>query len=157
MNLSLWGTQPLATGNAEGDRGTPEKRRSPRFPIMKPAICFRYGKQMSMRTINISLGGLKLEANFELAIGESIDFAILTNGTRIRCKGRILGIEDLKNKVHARLRFAQISDMDFQKLTNYLESLSRKKVIPFQRGLFTGLLILLALIAYIIIRTYFFR
>ncbi len=157
MTLSLRGTRPLATGNSGGDRGTPEKRKFPRFPIMKPAICFRYGKQMSMRTINISLGGLKLEANFELAIGESIDFAILTNGTRIRCKGRILGIEDLKNKVHARLRFAQISDMDFQKLANYLESLSRKKVIPFQRGLFTGLLILLALIAYIIIRTYFFR
>lgn len=155
MNLSLRGTKPLVTGNSGGVRGTPEKRKSPRFPIMKPAICFRYGKQMSMRTIDISLGGLKLEANFELAIGESIDFAILTNGTRIRCKGRILGIEDLRNKVHARLRFAQISDMDFQKLVNYLDSLSRKKVIPFQRGLFTGLLILLALIAYVIIRTYF--
>jgi c-di-GMP-binding flagellar brake protein YcgR len=112
---------------------------------------------MSMRTINISLGGLKLEANFDLAIGESIDFAILTNGTRIRCKGRILGIEDLKNKVHARLRFAQISDTDFQKLANYLDNLSREKGIPFQRVVISGLLILVALIAYLIIRAYFPR
>jgi len=146
MNLSLRGTRPLATGNSGGDGGTPEKRKSPRFPIMKPAICFRYGKQMSMRTINI-----------KLAIGESIDFAILTNGTRIRCKGRILGIEDLKNKVHARLRFAQISDMDFQKLANYLDSLSRGKGITLQRAAITGLFILFALIAYVIIRAYFLR
>jgi len=157
MNLSLRGTRPLAIRNSGGDRGIPEKRKSPRFPIMKPAVCFRYGKQMSMRTINISLGGLKLEANFELAIGESIDFAILTNGTRIRCKGRILGIEELKNKVHARLRFAQISDMDFQKLANYLDSLSRGKGITFQRAAITGLFILFALIACLIIRAYFLR
>jgi hypothetical protein len=157
MNRSLWGIKPLATGNSGRVRGTPEKRKFPRLPVTKPAICFRYGKQMSMRTIDISLGGLKLEANFDLAIGESIDFAILTNGTRIRCKGRILGIEDLKNKVHARLRFAQISDMDFQKLANYLDNLSREKGMPFQRVVISGLLILVALIAYLIIRAYFLR
>ncbi len=77
-----------------------------------------------MRTINISLGGLKLEANFDLGVGEFIEFAILTNGTPIRCKGRILGTEDLKNKVNVRLRFAQISDRDFQKLAYYPEGLS---------------------------------
>lgn len=155
MNLSLLGTKWFA--NSKGSPGIHEKRKFPRIPVMKRAICFRYGKQMSMRTINISLGGLKLEANFDLAIGESIDFAILTNGTRIRCKGRILGIEDLKNKVHARLLFAHISDMDFQKLANYLENLSRGREIPYQRGLFIGLLILVTLIAYLIIRAYFLR
>jgi hypothetical protein len=156
MNSLLLRTKRFASGYSGGARSIPEKRKFPRFPVMKKAICFRYGRQMSMRTINISLGGLKLEANFDLAIGESIDFAILTNGTRILCKGRILGIEDLKNKVHARLRFAHISDMDLHKLANYLDSLSRKKGIPFQRAAISGLLILLALIAYLIIRAYFF-
>lgn len=155
VNLSLWETKPLTTTNSGGVRGTPEKRKFPRVPVMKPVICFRYGRQMSMRTMNISLGGLKLEANFDLAVGESIDLAILADGTRIRCKGKILGIKDLKNKVHARLRFAQISDIDFQKLANYLEGLSQKKGSPFQRRLFAGLLILLALIAYVVIRAYF--
>jgi hypothetical protein len=134
-----------------------EKRKYPRFLVMKRAICFRYGKQMRMRTIDISKGGLKLEANFDLAIGESINFAILTNGNRIRCKGRVLGIKDLKNKVHARLRFAPSQEMDFQKLSDYLDTLSRGRGVPFRGAIICTLLILLALIAYVIIRTYFFR
>ena len=85
-----------------------EKRKFPRFPVTKPVVCFRYGGQMTMRTLNISLGGLKLEANFDLRAGEAMDLAILINGTRIQCKGRILAIEEFKNKVHARLRFANI-------------------------------------------------
>lgn len=134
-----------------------EKREFPRFPVMKRVICFRYGKKMGMRTIDISKGGLKLEANFDLAIGESINFAILTNGNRIRCKGRVLGIKDLKNKVHARLRFAPSPEMDFQKLSDYLDTLSRGKGLPFRGAIIITLLILLAFAAYIIIRTYFFR
>ena len=134
-----------------------EKRKFPRFPLTKPVICFRYGRQMTMRTLNISLGGLKLEANFDLGVGESMNLAILTNGTRIPCKGKILAIEDFKNKVHARLRFAHISDMDFRKLSNYLNSLSRRKGIPFNKWVSGGLFILSAYIAYLIIRTYFFR
>jgi hypothetical protein len=42
---------------------------------------------MTMQTLDISLGGLKLEANFDLGVGESLDLAILTNGTRIHCRG----------------------------------------------------------------------
>ena len=134
-----------------------EKRKYPRFLVMKRAICFRYGKPMRMRTIDISKGGLKLEANFDLAIGESINFAILTNGNQIRCKGKVLGIKDLKNKVHARLRFAPSPEMDSQKLSDYLDTLSRGKGLPFRRAIICTLLILLALSTYVIIRTYFFR
>ncbi|MFX0202643.1 MAG: PilZ domain-containing protein, partial [Candidatus Hodarchaeota archaeon] len=54
-----------------------EKRKFPRFLVTKPVICFRYGRQMTMRTLNVSRGGLKLEANFDLGVGESIDLAIL--------------------------------------------------------------------------------
>jgi hypothetical protein len=154
-DVSLRGTKRFANGFSGKARDIHEKRKFPRFPVMKTAICFRYGRQMSMRTIDISLGGLKLEANFDLMIGESIDFAILTNGTRIHCKGRILGIEDFKNKVHARLCFAHTSEKDFQKLSEYLNTLSPGKAIPFQRAIITGLLILSAYIAYLIVRTYF--
>jgi len=110
-----------------------------------------------MRTVNISLGGLKLEANFDLGVGESMELAILTNGTRIQCKGRILAIEDFKNKVHARLRFAQTSDVDFWKLSDYLDTLSRGKGKLAQKWIIAGLVILSAYIAYLIIRAYFLR
>jgi hypothetical protein len=66
-----------------------EKRRFPRFPVKKQVVCFRYGKEMVMRTLDISLGGLKLEAPFDLGVGESMDFAILADGSKIRGKGRI--------------------------------------------------------------------
>jgi hypothetical protein len=109
---------------------------------------------MTMRTLNISRGGLKLDANFDLGVGESLDFAILTNGTRIQCKGIILAIEEFNHKVHARLRFARISDVDFKKLCDYLDSLSRGRV---QKWVIGSLFILLGYIAYLILRTYFLQ
>jgi RNA polymerase sigma factor (sigma-70 family) len=105
-----------------------EKRKFPRFPVKKQVVCFRYGKEMVMRTLDISLGGLKLEAPFDLGVGESMDFAILSDGTRIRGKGRVLATEDLKNKVHARVRFDRTSDIDSRKLSNCFRTPSRKPV-----------------------------
>ena len=107
-----------------------EKRKFPRFPVMESVLCFRYGKRMTMRTLDISLGGLKLEANFDLGVGESIDFAILAHDKRIQCKGRILEIEESRNKVQARLRFASASDSEHGKLSRYLQAVSRR---PMQR------------------------
>jgi len=110
-----------------------------------------------MRALDISLGGLKLEANFDLGVGESMNLVILINGTRIPCKGRIVAIEDFKNKVHARVRFARASDSDFRKLSDYLNSLSQGEGISFKKWVIGGLLILSAFLVYLIIRTYFFR
>lgn len=107
-----------------------EKRKFPRFPVMESVLCFRYGRRMTMRALDISLGGLKLEANFDLGVGESIDFAILARGTRILCKGRILEIEESRDKVQARLRFAPASDSEYGKLSRYLQAISRR---PLQR------------------------
>jgi hypothetical protein len=87
-----------------------EKRKFPRFPVTTPILCFRYGRQITMRTLNISQAGLKLEANLDLRPGEPLVFDILTNGTRIHCKGTILAIEDLKDKVQARLCFTPTLD-----------------------------------------------
>jgi hypothetical protein len=81
---------------------------------------------MIMRTLDISLGGLKLEAPFDLGVGESMNFIILADGTRIHGKGKILTTEDFKNKVHARLCFDHTSDMDLRKLSNCLRVPSRR-------------------------------
>ena len=112
-----------------------EKRKFHRFPVMESVLCFRYGRQMTMRTLDISLGGLKLEANFDLGVGESMDFAILAHGTRIQCKGRILDIEESRNKVQARLRFAPASNSEYGKLSRYLQAVSRR---PLERRAVAG-------------------
>jgi hypothetical protein len=127
-----------------------ERRKFPRFPVNNPVICFRYGRRMAMRALDMSLGGLKLEANFDLGVGESLDLAILTNGTRIYCKGRILAIEEFGNKVHARLCFSRPSDSQYRKLSDYLHTLYWGR---FQKWTIAGILILSAYIAYLIIRT----
>ena len=131
-----------------------EKRKFPRFALTKLVICFRYGRQMTMRTLNISLGGLKLEANYDLGVGESMDLAILTNGTRIHCKGMVLAIEEFRDKVHARLRFAQTSDWEYGKLSDYLHNLYWGSL---QKWVISGIFILSGYIAYVLIRTYFIR
>ena len=138
-------------------RSMGEKRKFPRVPVRRPVVCFRYGKEMTMRTLNISLGGLKLEANFDLHVGESVNLAILTNGIRIPCKGRVLAIEDLKHKVHVRLCFANISDMGLRQLSNYLDRFSLRKVMPLEKWVIGGVLALSAYIAYLLIRGFFLQ
>ncbi len=108
----------------------PDKRKFSRFPVTETVVCSRYGREMTMRTLDISLGGLKLEANFDLGVGESMEFSILTNSTRINCRGRIIKIEEFGNKVRARLCFAPPSNWEYGKLSDYLNALSRR---PFQR------------------------
>jgi len=127
-----------------------EKRKFPRFPAVVSVTCSRYGRKMNMRTQNISLGGLNLEANFDLGVGESMDLAIITNGTRIYCKGRILAIEEFGNKVYARLHFAHPSDSEYRKLSDYLHALYWGR---FQKWIIAGILTLSVYIAYLIIRT----
>ncbi len=104
-----------------------------------------------MRTLNISLGGLKLEAPFDLGVGESMDLAILIDGTRIQCRGTILAIEEFGNKVQARLRFTRTSDSEHRKLSDYLHTLYWGR---FQKWVIGGIFILLAYIAYLFIRPY---
>jgi c-di-GMP-binding flagellar brake protein YcgR len=128
-----------------------EKRKFPRFAVTTPVHCFRYGRQLTLRTVNVSLGGLKLEANFDLGVGESMNLAILANGSTIQCKGRVLAIEDFRNKVYARLRFDSIPDQEYKKLSNYLYTLYWGR---FQKWVIGGILILLAYIAYVYIHPY---
>ncbi len=101
-----------------------------------------------MRTVNISLGGLKLEANVALGVGESLDLAILTNGTRIHCRGRILAIEDSKYKLYARLRFDRIPDSEFGKLCDHLHTLYWGR---YEKWVIGGIFILSAYLAYLLI------
>jgi hypothetical protein len=103
---------------------------------------------MAMRTVNISLGGLKLEANVSLEVGESLDLAILTNGTRIHCRGSILAIEDSKYKVYARLRFDRIPDSEFRKLCDHLHTLYWGR---YEKWVISGIFILSAYLAYLLI------
>ncbi len=102
-----------------------------------------------MRTLNISLGGLKLEANFDLGIGESMDLAILTKDAKIYCRGQILAIEEFNHKVHARLCFSRSSDSEYRKLSDYLHTLYWRR---FQKWIIGGIFILSVFIAYLIIR-----
>ncbi len=101
-----------------------------------------------MRTLDISLGGLKLEANFDLGVGESLDLAILTNGTRIHCRGSILAIEESKYKVYARLRFDRIPDSEYRKLCDHLHTLYWGR---YEKWVIGGIFILSAYLAYLLI------
>lgn len=127
-----------------------ERRKFPRFPAMTPVHCFFDGKQMIGRTLNISLGGMKLETDFDLGFDKSMDLAILAKGTKIRCRGRIPGIEELGNKVRARLCFDRISDSEYRELSNYLQTLYWGS---FQKWVIGGIFIVLAFLSYVIIST----
>jgi hypothetical protein len=132
-----------------------EKRKFPRFLVTNPVVCFRYGRRMTMRTLDISLGGLKLEAKFDLEVGESVDLTIIAHGTEIHCKGKILAVEEFGDKVRARLCFTPPLDWEYEKVSDYLDTLPHGRRIPLQKWVIVGLFILMAFIAYLLIRIYF--
>lgn len=104
-----------------------EKRKFPRFPLTAQVMCSRYGRQMTMHTLNMSRGGLKLEANFDIGeVGQRIDFAILEKGVTIQCKGTILAVEEFGNKVQARLGFTPSLDWEHEKLSHFLYHRARR-------------------------------
>lgn len=104
-----------------------------------------------MSTLNVSLGGLKLEANLDLGVGEFVNLDILTNATTIQCKARVLAIEDFRNKVYARVRYDSIPDQEYKKLCNYLYTLYWGR---FQKWVIGGILLLLAYIVYVFFHPY---
>ncbi len=113
-----------------------ERRQFPRLPVTAPVICSRYGRRMTMRGLDIGQQGLKLEANFDLQVGELLDFAILVNGTEIPCRGKVVAIEELGYKVRARVRFTRTASSEQRKLFEHIHFLS-----PLQKGLIGGLLV----------------
>jgi hypothetical protein len=131
-----------------------ERRQFPRLPVTAPVICSRYGKRMTMRALDISQEGLKLEATFDLRVGESLDLAILLNGTEIRCRGKVVAVEELGRKVRARVRFTRTASSEQRKLSDHIHILSMS---PLQRGLIGGLLLLavVSLIGVIVYSQYF--
>jgi len=108
-----------------------------------------------MRTLDINLGGLKLEANFNLKVGEAVDLTILVGDNEITYKGKILALEEFSDKVRAKLCFAPLLDWEYKKFSDYLGTLSHGRRIPFQKWLFVGFFILVSFIAYLLIHTYF--
>ena len=108
-----------------------------------------------MRGLDISQEGLKLEANFDLQVGESLDFVILLNGTEIRCRGKVVAIEELGRKVRARVRFTRTASSEQRKLSDHIHIHSMS---PRQKGLISGLLVFaVASLIEVIVYSQYFR
>lgn len=106
-----------------------------------------------MRGLDISQQGLKLEANFDLQLGELLDFVILSNSTEIPCRGKVVSIEDLGYKVRAGVRFTRSASAEQRKLFEHIHFLS-----PLQKGLI-GRLLVFAFVSLVgvIVYSQFFR
>jgi hypothetical protein len=130
-----------------------ERRQFPQLPVTAPVICSRYGRRMTMRGLDISQQGLKLEANFDLQLGELLDFVILLNSTEIPCRGKVVSIEELGYKVRARVRFTRTASSEQRKLFEHIHFLS-----PLQKGLIGGLLVFaVASLVGVIVYSQYFR
>jgi len=108
-----------------------EKRTHPRVKVSRPVLYFTdiYARPTVATTVDLSIGGARIETPYTLSSGESLQISIAIRPLVIRCLGRVVHTqESLKSGVKAGARcqagiqFEGMSSKDKTYLGEYLSS-----------------------------------
>jgi len=103
-----------------------ERRNHPRVEVFNPVLCFTdvYRRPKGASTLNLSLGGTRIETPHDLTAGESLEVTIAIRPQAITCRGKavyVTGSED--GNMKAGIRFEDLSQYDKLYLREYLSSI----------------------------------
>jgi hypothetical protein len=102
----------------------PEKRAYPRYPVQKIASYDWQGRQLLTLTLNLGLGGMKINSHLHLPKDECLDFKLVLGADSIRPKGRVAYSAFLPNNQNiSGIQFIEISAKDHMALQKCLVSL----------------------------------
>ena len=103
-----------------------DRRRYPRFPASHH-VRFKYnGRTRTSNTLDLSLGGAKIETVFPMRVGDVIQVSIVIGGSTISPTGRVIhGIELPELRYNAGFTFEGFKEDDQDYLAQYLAKLSR--------------------------------
>jgi c-di-GMP-binding flagellar brake protein YcgR len=103
-----------------------DRRRYPRFSASH-YVRFKYnGRTRTSNTLDLSLGGAKIETVFPMKVGDVIQVSIVIGGNTISPRGKVVhGKEFPELRYNAGFNFETMEPGDQDYLVEYLTKLSR--------------------------------
>jgi hypothetical protein len=100
-----------------------ERRSCPRVGASHPVLCFTdiYPRPKGASTLDLSLGGTRIETPHDLTMGESLEITIAIRPQSITCRGKAIYVTRPENgRVRAGIKFEGLSEYDRLYLREYL-------------------------------------
>ena len=100
-----------------------EKRNDPRVYECHPVLFLTETSpsQREASTLDLSLGGLRIETSYDLKAGERLEICIDVPPQLIKCKGKVIHVLKLRDeKTKVGVRFENLSNQDRLYLGKYI-------------------------------------
>ncbi len=110
-----------------------ERRRFERFYTSAPLIYKINRSREVTKTINISLGGIKILTDLKLPLAETLDLTLILGKKACQLKGDIVYSEKAKGellKYHSGIEFKELTSEDRKILEDYFASIRMKESSP---------------------------
>ncbi len=106
-----------------------ERRSYPRVQVSHPVLCFTdiYARPKGASTLNLSLGGTRIETPHGLIAGERVEITIGIRPQSITCRGKavyVTGPDD--GRMKAGIKFEELSEFDRLYLREYLSQVTEQ-------------------------------
>lgn len=100
-----------------------ERRRHPRVEVSHPVLYFPdiYPRPRVATTVDLSLGGTRIETPYSLLFGEDLGISIAIYPEVIKCRGKVVHVfQSGDERLRAGVCFEEMSTQDRQYLGAYL-------------------------------------
>jgi len=107
-----------------------ERRNHPRVEVYHPVLCFTdiYPKPKGASTLNLSLGGTRIETSYGLATGQRLEITIAIRPQAITCRGKTIYVLEPQNgSTKAGIKFEELSEYDKLYLREYLSHAMKER------------------------------
>ncbi len=102
-----------------------ERRSHPRVKVSHPALFSNdlYPRPRVATTVDLSLGGTRIETPYSLLSGEDVDISFAVHSQVIQCSGQVVHVSWQEGeKLEAGVRFEDMSKQDRDYLGQYVSS-----------------------------------
>ena len=103
-----------------------ERRIHPRIEVACPVLYFPdiYPRPTVASTLNLSMGGARIETPYLLIEGERLEITIAIGSKAIKCRGHVVYTESpARDRLKAGVQFEEISKEDGLYLGEYISSI----------------------------------
>jgi len=109
-----------------------ERRSYPRIWVARSVLYTKeaYPRLTLASTLNLSMGGTKIESLYGLAKGDKLDITLGIESRAIKCRGRVIYVVERENrKIRAGIEFEELSAHDKLYLSQYLSHLMEQPAV----------------------------
>jgi hypothetical protein len=107
-----------------------ERRNHPRVEVSHPVLCFTdiYGRPKGGSTLDLSLGGTRIEMLYGLVTGERVEVTIAIRPQAITCRGKAVYVMGSNGgRMQAGIKFEELSEYDRLYLQEYLSQVMEER------------------------------